>query len=117
MYKFHVQSGKIKKVIMAADANAAALWLINLVVETFYPQQLETGAVKPFEIMEDRPRLLGEFITVFQVNPQRQYPWETFDTMEILTEWNELVIAVSRMEKRLINHERKTSSSHLCPTA
>ena len=99
---------------MAADANAAALWLINTVIETFYPQQMETGIdLDPFEILGDGLMLLGEKVVVEQTGFDQQNP-RSFDTIELLMEWNELLLAVSRMENLLVAKDNLPSRLDLC---
>lgn len=114
MNKFHVQSGKFKKVIMAADANAAALWLINTVIESFYPGQMETGFdFDPFEMLEKGPLLLGEKVIVEQTGFDQRNP-SSFDTVDLLMEWNELLLAVSRMENLLTTKGKIPHELELC---
>ncbi len=105
MTKFFVQSGKIKKVIFAADANAAALWLMNTVMETFYPEQYQTGFDSdPFEVLEDGLMLLEEEVFVSRDGFDREDA-ESFDALDLFTEWNELVLAVAKMESMLVHHQ------------
>lgn len=104
MAKFYVQSGELAEVIHAADSQAAALWLMNTVMETFFPAQadsrlepVEIGS-DPFEYLEDGLLLLGEEIFVSEQGFDRADS-DQFDTIETFTEWNELILAVAKLEK------------------
>lgn len=135
MTKFYVQSGKIKKVIFAADANAAALWLMNTVMDTFYPEQQQCGFDSdPFEVLEDGLMLLGEIVYVSQdgfdqiderlstsdwsdaslstaKNGAGEAEVEEFDALELFNEWNELVLAVAKMEAILSDKASLTNQA------
>ena len=118
MTKFYVQSGKIKKVIFAADANAAALWLINIVMERFYPDQSRADVESdPFVLLEDGLTLLGQEIFVSKSGFDQSYSSDAelncFETVDLFAEWNELVLAVSKMEKMLMGQ----SEIKLCELA
>lgn len=104
MAKFYVQSGEIAEVIHAVDSQAAALWLMNTVMETFFPAvadatlaPVEIGS-DPFEYLEDGLLLLGEEIFVSEQGFDR-LDSDQFDSIEIFTEWNELILAVAKLEK------------------
>lgn len=108
MTKYYVQSGKIRKVIFAADENAAALWLINIVMERFYPNQKPASEdIDPFAFLEDGLTLLGDDVFVSKADNQpgdSQNGWR-FETVDLFTEWNELLVAVTKMEKMILNQE------------
>ena len=81
MTKFYVLSGKIKKVIFAADANAAALWLLNIVVDNFIPNEKRADFESdPFQIFEEGFVLLGDQIDVSEIGFDDP-DGESFDTM------------------------------------
>ena len=110
MTKFFVQSGKIRKVIFAADANAAALWLMNLVMEKFHPDQKPVdGEFDPFHLMNEGLTLLGDEVFVSEhgfecLDPPGDDSVQ-FETVDLFTEWNELALAVSKMEKMLLGRQ------------
>ena len=105
MTKFYVQSGKIKKVIFAADANAAALWLLNIVVDNFIPEEKRADFESdPFKVFEEGIVLLGDQIDVSEVAFEDPLA-DSFETMELFVEWNELALAVAKMEKMLLGKQ------------
>lgn len=105
MTKFYVKSGQIKKVIFAADSNAAALWLLNIVVDNFLPDEKRAEFESdPFKIFEDGLVLLGDQISVSSQAFEDEQA-DQFETMELFVEWNELAIAVSKMEKMLLGKQ------------
>ena len=105
MTKFYVKSGQIKKVIFAADSNAAALWLLNIVVDNFLPDEKRAEfEADPFKIFEDGLVLLGDQISVSRQSFEDEHA-DQFETMELFVEWNELALAVSKMEKMLLGKQ------------
>lgn len=118
MHKYYVESGQLKKVIFAADANAAALWLVNIVMEKLYPQAANSEMDSdPFALLEHCLMLLDDEIRVsrqgfglpLEADPEPDW----FETIEVFTEWNELVRAVAKMEKMLLGQ----SGMKLCELA
>lgn len=115
MTKFYVKSGKIRKVIFAADANAAALWLMNIVMEKFYPDQTPGDVeLDPFALIDGGLFLLADEVLVsrqaFASDSSAEgltadNDVERYDTVELFTEWNELVTAVRKMEKMILGKQ------------
>ncbi len=100
MNRYYVQSGEFSEIIHAADSNAAAMWLMHIVMETFFPdqRQIDFGS-DPFEVLEDGLLLLGEEIRVSSDTFDDEKA-KIFDTVETFTEWNELIIAVAKMQEK-----------------
>lgn len=111
MNRYDVQSGRIRKIIFAADPQAAALWLMNNFMETVFPDTVQPEFDSdPFEMLEDGLMLLADQVQVSSLSLDDDTV-EWFDTLEIFTEWNELVLAVSRMDRVL----SRPGAAELCP--
>ena len=100
MDKFYITCGSFEFVSTARDARSAALWSIH----QFLSKRIELGSVEwtdPETI--DRDDIieamleLHEEILVSEVGFQRD-DIGRLDTADILTEWNQLVIAIQRLE-------------------
>ena len=98
--KFYVLSGDCRQVVQARDADAAALWAVHLFLE----ENANLDQVDWFDESEiDRPDLiqallrLGEAVCVSEIGFGRaEAGW--FDTADVMTQWQQLVMAVNRMD-------------------
>lgn len=103
MAKFYVQSGLVAHIVTANDAFSAALWAMHLVMEDVVPVadvDWLDEADQPEHGFADGLMKLGAEIAVSEVGWGRDEAGR-FDTADTLAEWNQLVIAVSRLESRL----------------
>ncbi len=103
MAKFYVQSGLVSHVITANDAFSAALWAMHLVMEDVVPiDQVNwlDEADQPEHGFADGLFKLGDTISVSEVGFGRDEAG-VYDTADTLAEWNQLVIAMARLEARL----------------
>lgn len=111
MNHYLVKSGELEQVVVAADSNAAALWLMQSVMDQSCPSVIpDDNSPDPFLWVENGLQHLGESISVHRCD-QAHYS-ESFDTLEILTEWKELVQAVCKMEKILSRGGSTLESIH-----
>lgn len=103
MAKFYVQSGLVSQLVSANDAYSAALWAMHLVMEDVVPVEevdwLDENDV-PEHGFADGLMKLGDEILVSEVGFGRDEAGR-FDTADTLAEWNQLVIAMARLESLL----------------
>ncbi|MDP1562064.1 MAG: hypothetical protein Q8M16_11855 [Pirellulaceae bacterium] len=103
MAKFYVQSGLVSQLITANDAFSAALWAMHLVMEDVVPvEEVDwlDEANQPEHGFADGLMKLGDEICVSEVGFGRDEAGR-FDTADTLAEWNQLIIAMARLEARL----------------
>lgn len=97
MAKFYVQSGDLQLVLQAKDSRSAAIWAAHRTLSQTLPFLCDDA--------EDYLRLadvtkLGETMQVSQQGFAGRDRVE-FPTLEIVEEWNRLLVAIDRMQARL----------------
>jgi hypothetical protein len=103
MAKFYVQSGLVSQLITANDAFSAALWAMHLVMEDVVPvEEVDwlDEANQPEHGFADGLMKLGDEVCVSEVGFGRDEAGR-FDTADTLAEWNQLIIAMARLEALL----------------
>lgn len=98
MAKFYVESGNLRLIISANNSRGAALWALHRALSGVLPfvgDQCE----KPTNSVGQRFKL-GETIDVSQRGFDRADS-RRYLTMELLTEWSQLISALSRLEQDL----------------
>ena len=101
MAKFYVQSGTLKMVVHAAEADRAALWAVHKVLSQVLPvfdDQELSPQEKQVVVAFHGAQVLDEQIRLSELGFDR-HDAEEFDTAEMITEWAQLVLALSRIEK------------------
>jgi hypothetical protein len=103
MAKYYVESGTLQMVTDADDARGAALWAVHRCME----QVLPICPDDPLTPQEKRDRVqqrgcdvLGETIRTNEVGFERE-DVQCFDATEIFVEWNQLLSAMSRLQRDL----------------
>ena len=93
MAKFYVQSGNLEVVLQAHDSRCAAIWAVHRTLSRTLPFLCEDAG----DMLElaDLTRL-GDCVTVSQRGFDRSDA-ELFDTLDIVTEWNQLLVALDRL--------------------
>ena len=94
MPKFYVQSGNLKMVLQARDMRCAAIWAAHCTLSESLPFLCEDA--EDYAALADITRL-GESVHVSQRGFDRSDA-TTFDTLDIVTEWNQLLIALDRIQ-------------------
>jgi hypothetical protein len=97
MAKFYVQSGNLELVLQAHDSKCAAIWAVHRTLTPSLPFLCE----EPADYLElaDSDRL-GETIRVSERGfDSPGAAW--FDTLDVMTEWNELLVALDRLQEKL----------------
>jgi hypothetical protein len=103
MAKFYVESGTVQMITDAEDARGAALWAMHRAMEQVLPVCPEdplTPAEKNERIRQRGCSVLDSTIRISEQGFSRADA-ETFDTVEIFVEWNQLLMAVTKLERRL----------------
>ena len=103
MAKFYVQSGTLQLVTEADDARGAALWAVHRCLEQVLPVCPDdplTPQQKAERLQQRGCDVLGPSIAVSERG------WggddaEPFDTAELFVEWNQLMVAMARLEQQL----------------
>ena len=93
MPKFYVQSGSLEMVLQARDSRCAAIWAVHRTLSLSLPFLCEEPA--DYTQLADLTRL-GATIRVSQRGFDRDDADE-FDTLDIVTEWNQLLVALDRL--------------------
>ena len=97
MAKFYVQSGNLEVVLQAHDSRCAAIWAVHRTLSTSLPFLYEEAG--EYLELEDASRL-GDTICV----SERGFGSATsawYDTLDIVTEWNQLLLALDRLQERV----------------
>src|SRR5262245_55425257 len=93
MPKYYVQSGRLEMVLQARDSRCAAIWAAHRTLSQTLPFLCEDEA--DYSLVADLTRL-GETIRVSQRGFDRDDA-AIFDTLDIVTEWNQLLVAIDRI--------------------
>jgi hypothetical protein len=93
MPKFYVQSGRLEMVLQARDSRCAAIWAAHRTLSQTMPFLCENES--DYTVLADLTKL-GETIRVSQRGFDRDDA-VTFATLDIVTEWNQLLVALDRL--------------------
>jgi len=103
MAKYYVESGTVQMLTEAEDARGAALWAVHSAMEQILPVCPDdplTPAEKNERIRQRGCSVLDSTIRISEQGFGRADA-EPFDTVEVFVEWNQLLMAVTRLERRL----------------
>ncbi len=101
MAKFYVQSGTLKMVVHAVEADRAALWAVHKVLSQVLPvfdDQELSPQEKQVVVAFHGAQVLSDLIRLSELGFDRDDA-ELFDTAEMIAEWAQLVMALSRIEQ------------------
>jgi hypothetical protein len=108
MAKFYVESGTLQMITEAEDARGAALWVGHRCMEQIRPVCADdplTPQAKSDRVQQRGCQVLGETITVSQRGFGR-VDGEAFNTADLFVEWNQLMMAMARLERQLQSRSR-----------
>ena len=94
MPKFYVQSGSVEMVLQAHDSRCAAIWAVHQSLSQSLPFLCDEA--EDYAAIADITRL-GDTIHVSQRGFDREDA-QTFETLEIVSEWNRLLVALDRLQ-------------------
>ncbi len=103
MAKYYVESGTLQLVVQADDAHKAALWAVHRAMQQIVPvydQARLSPEVKADIALTEGAMVLGETMTLNEVGFERTGGTE-FDTADLVIEWNQLMIALTKLESVL----------------
>jgi hypothetical protein len=105
MPKYYVQCGTVQRLVTAEDPRGAALWAVHEIID----QAIDLDAVDWEDESEienlDLIRVmlaLGSTISVSELGFGRSEAG-LYDTPDIMTEWSQLIVAVSRLQRRALS--------------
>ena len=106
MPKFYVQSGSLQLITTATDPRAAAIWAVHRALAPALPflSEEEGAASEPHSMGSSTPAALGETMHVSERGFGRA-DGVSLETLEVVTQWNQLLLAVDRLQKRLAASE------------
>src|SRR5688500_10485066 len=96
MAKFYVQSGNLELVLQAHDSRCAAIWAVHKTLGQSLPFLCEDAG--DYTELADLTRL-GDCVTVSERGFDRSDA-HVFETLDIVTEWNQLLVALDRLQSR-----------------
>jgi hypothetical protein len=103
MAKFYVQSGNIRTVVAADDAEKAALWVVHRAMQQVMPVY-EDDELSPEQKGEvatiEGVMVLGNSIRTSEIGFDR-VDAEEVDTFELVQHWHQLMVALARLEALL----------------
>jgi hypothetical protein len=103
MAKYYVQSGTMRTVVQAESSRKAAIWAVHEAMQQVLPMgddSPESPAAKSERIRSDRVAVLSGKVTI----SQRGFSSEaatTIPTLEVVSEWNQMVTTLDRLERML----------------
>jgi hypothetical protein len=99
MAKFYVQSGNLELVLQAHDSKCAAIWAVHRTLSPSLPFLCEEAG--DYLELDDAGRL-GDTIRVSERGfDSPGGAW--FDTLDVVTEWNQLLVALDRLQERILS--------------
>src|SRR5262245_12924396 len=107
MPKFYVQSGSLEMVLQAKDSRCAAIWAAHRTLSQSLPFLCEEAS--DYTRLADLTRL-GETIRVSQRGFDRDDAI-LFDTLDVVSEWNRLLVALDRITASMASAECGTRSA------
>ena len=103
MAKFYVESGTLQMVTEADDARGAALWAVHRCLEQVLPVCPDdplTPQEKSARVQQRGCDVLGPTIAVSERGLASDDAGR-FETADLFVEWNQLMVAMTRLEQRL----------------
>jgi hypothetical protein len=103
MPKYYVQSGTMRTVVQAESSRKAAIWAVHEAMQQVLPmddEPAESPAAKCERIRSGRVAVLSGKVTISQRGFSSK-PATTIPTLEVVTEWNQMVTTLDRLERLL----------------
>jgi hypothetical protein len=107
MAKFYVESGTLRMMVQADDAEKAALWAVHKALQQVLPMEEESGedrlslSDKQRRVVAKGCMILGDSLRLSQVGYGRTDATR-FATYDLVNEWSKLMLALARFEEQLM---------------
>lgn len=101
MAKYYIQSGTMRATLAAEDSRRAALWAVHQAMQQIIPVYGDpelTPEQKSDTAMVEGMLVLGATIRMSEQGYDRDDA-QVLQTFEVVTEWNQLMIALERLER------------------
>jgi hypothetical protein len=101
MAKYYVQSGTMRSVVQAESTRKAALWAVDQVMQQVLPLTSDDSPQSNSEKVASRGvAVLSGKVTVSERGFDNTDA-TTMPTLEVVTEWNQMVTTLDRLERML----------------
>ena len=107
MAKFYVESGALRMMVQADDAEKAALWAVHKALQQVLPMEEESGedrlslSDKQRRVVAKGCMILGDSLRLSEVGYGRADATR-FATYDLVNEWSKLMLALARFEEQLM---------------
>ena len=100
MAKYYVQSGNVRTVIAADDAEKAALWVVHKAMQQVVPVYEDcelTPEQKSEVVVVQGVMVLGNSVKISEIGFDRTDGSE-LDTFELVMQWHQLMVALAKLD-------------------
>ncbi len=105
MAKYQIESGSLRMVVRADDAHKAALWAVHRALQQvlpIYDDESLSAEQREYCAVRRGCAVMGEVLRLREVDDQGAATHYRFATFDLVTEWNRLMVALSRLEQQLL---------------
>ena len=103
MSKYYVQSGTMRTVVQAETTRKAALWAVHQAMQQVLPMEgnlTDSDDLRMDAHGQDGVAVLSQRVCISERGFDRDDSI-SLPTMEVVTDWNEMVVTLDRLEKML----------------
>lgn len=103
MAKYYVQSGNVRTIIAADDAEKAALWVVHKAMQQVVPVYEDnelTPEQKSDVVVVQGVMVLGNSVKISEVGFDRSDASD-LDTFELVMHWHQLMVALAKLDSFL----------------
>lgn len=103
MSKYYVQSGTMRTVVQAETTRKAALWAVHQAIQQVFPMAGDTTHSRDLRTDTNGQggvAVLSQRVCISEQGFDRDDS-TSLPTMEVVTEWNDMVATLDRLEKML----------------
>ena len=103
MSKYYVQSGSMRSVVEAESSRKAALWAVHQAMQQVLPIEEETPPTSDADGHSRQEKTLAVLSAKLRISPSGfdRADATQLPTMEVVSEWNQMVTTLDRLEKML----------------
>lgn len=113
MAKYYVTSGSLRQIVQANDPQSASLWAMHLAMEQILPLDDIDWLDDDCDLGEDYVagmKMLDREVQISELGYGRSDSGR-FDTRVVLTEWNQLLVALAKFEEVFGESPTSTASA------